>query len=48
MNSDLPSYGGRETAYIPNTEIQDVYDNAERTRTAIRDFIKNMLAYEQG
>jgi hypothetical protein len=33
--------------YITNTEFQDVYDHAGRTRAAIRGFIKYLLAYEQ-
>ncbi len=31
-----------------NTEFQDVYDHAGRTRDAIRGFIKYLIAYEQG
>jgi hypothetical protein len=31
-----------------NAEFQDVYDHAGRTRAAIRDFIKYLIAYEQG
>ncbi len=34
--------------YITKAEFQDVYDCAGRTRAAIRDFIKYLLAYEQG
>jgi fido (protein-threonine AMPylation protein) len=34
--------------YITKTEFQDVYDHAGRTRTAIRGFIKYLLAYKQG
>jgi len=29
-------------------EFQDVYDHAGRTRTAIRGFIRYLIAYEQG
>jgi four helix bundle protein len=33
--------------YITQTEFQDVYDHAARTRAAIRGFIKYLLTYEQ-
>ena len=29
-------------------EFQNVYDQAGRTRAAIRGFIKHLIAYEQG
>ncbi len=33
--------------YITNTEFQDVYDRAGRTRAVIRGFIKYLIAYKQ-
>ena len=40
-------YVALDQQYITNTEFQDVYDHAGRTRAAIRRFIKYLLAYEQ-
>ena len=40
-------YVALDQQYITNTEFQDVYDHAGRTRAAIRGFIKSLLAYEQ-
>jgi four helix bundle protein len=41
-------YVALDQQYITNTEFKDVYDNAGRTRAAIRGFIKYLIAYEQG
>ena len=41
-------YMALDQQYITNTEFQDVYDHAGRTRAAIRGFIKYLLAYKQG
>ena len=41
-------YVALDQQYITNTEFQDVYDRAGRTRAAIRGFIKYLLAYNQG
>ena len=40
-------YVALDQQYITNTEFQDVYDHAGRTRATIRGFIKYLLAYEQ-
>ena len=34
--------------YITDTEFQDVYDHAGRTRATIRGFIKYLITYKQG
>jgi four helix bundle protein len=39
-------YVALDQQYITNDEFQDVYDHAARTRTAIRGFIKYLIAYE--
>ena len=41
-------YVALDQQYITNTEFQDVYDHAGRTRATIRGFIKYLIAYEQG
>jgi four helix bundle protein len=41
-------YVALDQQYITNTEFQDVYNHAGRTRASIRDFIKYLVAYEQG
>ena len=41
-------YVALDQQYINNDEFQDLYDNAGRTRAAIRGFIKYLLDYEQG
>ena len=41
-------YVALDQQYITNTEFQDVYDHAGRTRAAIRGFIKYLLTYKQG
>jgi len=41
-------YVALDQQYITNTEFQDVYDHAGRTRAAIRGFIKYLIAYKQG
>ena len=41
-------YVALDQQYITKTEFQNVYDHAERTRAAIRGFIKYLLAYKQG
>ena len=40
-------YTALDQEYITKTEFQDVYDHSERTRAAIRGFIKYLLAYKQ-
>jgi len=40
-------YMALDQQYITKVEFQDVYGHAGRTRTAIRGFIKYLLAYEQ-
>ncbi len=40
-------YVALDQQYITNAEFQDVYDHAGRTRAAIRDFIKYLIAYKQ-
>ena len=40
-------YVALDQQYITNTEFQDVYDHAGRTRAAIRGFIKYLIAYKQ-
>lgn len=39
-------YVALDQQYIIETEFQDVYDHAARTRAAIRGFIKYLLSYE--
>ena len=39
-------YVALDQQYITNTEFQEVYDHAGRTRAAIRGFIKYLLAYK--
>jgi four helix bundle protein len=41
-------YIALDQKYITKPEFQDVYDHAGRTRSAIRGFIKYLLAYKQG
>ena len=41
-------YVALDQQYISNTEFQDVYDLAGRTRSAIRGFIKYLVSYEKG
>ena len=41
-------YVALDQQYIVNSEFQDVYDHAGRTRATIRGFIKYLIAYEQG
>ncbi|MCP4681845.1 MAG: four helix bundle protein [Desulfobacterales bacterium] len=41
-------YVALDQQYITNTEFQDVYDHAARTRAAIRGFIKYLIAHKQG
>ena len=40
-------YVALDQKYITNSEFQDVYDHAARTRAAIRGFIKYLVSYEQ-
>ena len=40
-------YVALDQQYITNTEFQDVYDHAGRTRATIRGFIKYLQAYGQ-
>ena len=40
-------YVALDQQYITNTEFQDVYDHAGRTRAAIRGFIKYLIAYKK-
>jgi four helix bundle protein len=40
-------YVALDQRYIVQTEFQDVYDHAARTRAAIRGFINYLLAYKQ-
>ncbi len=40
-------YVASDQQYITNSEFQDVYDHAGRTRTAIRGFIKYLVSYER-
>ena len=40
-------YVALDQKYITDTEFQDVYDHAGRTRAAIRGFIKYLIAYEK-
>jgi four helix bundle protein len=40
-------YVALDQEYITKAEFQDVYDQAGRTRAAVRGFIKYLLAYEQ-
>ena len=40
-------YAALDQQYITNTEFQDVYNHAGRTRASIRGFIKYLVAYEQ-
>ncbi|MCF8083751.1 MAG: four helix bundle protein [Deltaproteobacteria bacterium] len=39
-------YVALDQQYLIETEFQDVYDHAARTRAAIRGFIKYLLSYE--
>jgi len=39
-------YVALDQQYITNTEFQDVYDHAGRTRATIRGFIKCLIAYK--
>lgn len=41
-------YVALDQQYITDSDFQDVYDHAGRTRAAIRGFIKYLLAYKQG
>jgi len=41
-------YVALDQQYITNTEFQDVYDHAGRTRSAIRGFINYLAANKQG
>ena len=41
-------YVALDQQYITNTEFQDVYDHAGRTRATIRGFIKYLMDYEEG
>jgi len=41
-------YVAPDQQYITNTEFQDVYNHAARTRASIRGFSKYLVAYEQG
>ena len=40
-------YVASDQQYITNSEFQDVYDHAGRTRAAIRGFIKYLVSYER-
>ena len=40
-------YVALDQQYITNTEFQDVYDHAGRTRATIRGFIKYLQTYSQ-
>ena len=40
-------YVALDQEYITNSEFQDVYHHAGRTRAAIRGFIKYLISYEQ-
>ena len=40
-------YLALDQQYITETEFQDVYDHAARTRAAIRGFIKYLTDYEK-
>ena len=40
-------YVALDQQYIMNSEFQDVYDHAGRTRAAIRGFIKYLVSYER-
>ena len=40
-------YLALDQKYITNTEFQDVYDLAGRTRSAIRGFIKYLVSYQK-
>jgi len=41
-------YVALDQQYITDAEFQDVYDNAGRTRAAIRGFIKYLISYKKG
>jgi four helix bundle protein len=41
-------YVAVDQQYITNTEFQDLYAHAGRTRAAVRGFINYLLAHEQG
>ena len=40
-------YVALDQQYITNSDFQDVYDHAARTRAAIRGFIRYLVTYEQ-
>ena len=40
-------YVALDQQYITNSEFQDAYDHAGRTRAAIRGFIKYLVSYER-
>jgi four helix bundle protein len=40
-------YVSLDQQYITNSEFQDAYDHAGRTRAAIRGFIKYLVSYER-
>ena len=40
-------YVALDQQYITNSEFQDVYDHAARTRAAIRGFINYLISYDQ-
>ena len=46
LQSEL--YVALDQKYITNSEFQEVYDHAGRTRAAIRGFIKYLVSYERG
>ncbi len=41
-------YMALDQRYITETEFQEIYDHAGRTRAVIRGFIKYLLAYKEG
>ena len=40
-------YVALDQQYLTNSEFQDAYDHAGRTRAAIRGFIKYLVSYER-
>ena len=40
-------YVASDQQYITNSEFQDTYDHAARTRSAIRGFINYLVSYER-
>ncbi len=40
-------YVASDQQYLTNSEFQDVYDHAGRTRAAIRGFIKYLVSYQR-